>query len=228
MTQDPLAASLVLLLASLTVATGLLSLAPRPWSPLGEARRLWSMALLFAPVGWMLLELGGLLQLGLLSILAKLAISAAFAVFLVAAATLRGTGVRWPWVAAPVIVVLLASMWVYWQAPRVPMRTGLLSLICAGVAIWIALLSLDARTRARCVHAPWLAAGFGISAALLTVRGLVLLAPSSWSLAAWSQGATPSLLLGTALAPPLLTTACLLFQRDQTALDGAARRPAGH
>jgi hypothetical protein len=227
MTQDPLAASLVLLLASLTVATGLLSLAPRPWSPLGEARRLWSMALLFAPVGWMLLELGGLLQMGLLSIIAKFAISASFAVFLVAAATLRGARVRWHWVAAPVAFVLAASMWVYWREPYAPMRTGLLSLICAGVAIWIAVLSLDARSRASCRHAPWLAAAFFVSAALLTMRGIVLLAPIGSFAPDWSTGAVPSVLLGTALAVPLLATLCLLFERHDASRDTSTRRPAG-
>ena len=214
MAQDPLAASLVLLLASLTVATGLLSVAPRPWSPLGEARRLWSMALLFAPVGWMLLELGGLLQMGLLAVAAKLAISAAFAVFLVAAATLRGQALRWRWAAVPVLVVLVASMWVYWHAPYAPMRTGLLSLICAGVALWIAFLTFDARARARCAHASWLATAFVFSALLLAMRGIVLLAPADWSVAAVGDGTTPSLLLGAALSVPLLATLCLLVDRD--------------
>lgn len=214
MTQDPLAASLVLLLASLTVATGLLSLAPRPWSPLGEARRLWSMALLFAPVGWMLLELGGLLQLSLLAVVAKVAISTAFAVFLVAAASLRGAVLRWRWAAAPVIVVLGASMWVYWHAPYAPMRTGLLSLICAGVALWVAAMTFDARARARCAHASWLAAAFVFSALLLATRGIVLLAPSDWSIAALGSGSVPSLLLGAALSVPLLATLFLLFDRE--------------
>jgi hypothetical protein len=230
MAQDPLAASLVLLLASLTVATGLLSLAPRPWSPLGEARRLWSMALLFAPVGWMLLELGGLLQMGLLAVIAKFAISAAFAVFLVAAATLRGQTLRWRWAAAPVLLVLAASMWVYWHAPYAPMRTGLLSLICAGIALWIAVLTFDARARARCPHVSWLAAAFVISAVLLAMRGIVLLAPPEWPVANLSPGGSPSLLLGAALSVPLLATLCLLFERDDAsslALQLDEQRPTG-
>lgn len=218
MAQDPLAASLVLLLASLTVATGLLSLAPRPWSALGETRRLWSIALLFAPVGWMLLELGSLLRLGLLAIAAKLAISLAFVVFLAAIMNLRGSVLRWRWAAVPVLGIAAASLWVYWTAPYEPMRTGLLSLVCAAIALGIALLAAGRRVREHCRHARWLAFGFLLSALLLLARGVMLLADPAWLRLGDLPDSAPSLLLGAALALPLLATLFLMF-------DSEARRP---
>jgi hypothetical protein len=211
MAQDPLAASLVLLLASLTVATGLLSLAPRPWTALGETRRLWSIALLFAPVGWMMLELGHLMNLGLLAIAAKIAISLAFVVFLAAVANLRGMPLRWRWAALPVLGVAAASLWVYWNAPYAPMRTGLLSLICAGLALGIAALASGRRTREHCPHAPWLALAFLASGLLLLLRGVFLLAPPSGPGLAAAAATNASLLLGAALAIPLLATLFLML-----------------
>jgi hypothetical protein len=211
MSQDALAAALILLIASLTVASALLSLLPRPGSPLGEARRLWSIALLFAPMGWMLLELGSLLGLALLSLFAKAAIVIAFAVFLGAISTLRGSPMRLYWHVLPVAFVASASLWVYWNAPYAPMRTGLLSLVCAVLALRGAWLAGSSLTRLHCPRAAGLLAAFALSAALMSVRGVMLLSPGN------PEGGDPagvaSVLLGIALLAPLLATGCL-FVRD--------------
>jgi hypothetical protein len=158
------------------------------------------------------------MNLGLLAIAAKVAISLAFVVFLAAIVNLRGSVLRWRWAAVPVLGVAAASLWVYWNAPYVPMRTGLLSLVCAAMALGIALLAAGRRTREHCRHAPWLAVGFALSALLLVVRGLVLLADPAWLRLGDLSDSASSLLLGAALALPLLATLFLMFGTE-------ARRP---
>lgn len=224
MLLHPLALSSLLLVASLGLATGLLVAAPRQLAQVGEAHRVWSLGLLFAPLGWMLLELGALMPSNSLSVAAKTSLAAGFAAYLIATARLAGWQARLGWIALPVVGVLGASLWVHWQTPHLPMRTGLLSLVCTTFATGVAVMALRA-ARTGVPQAWTLASAFCVSALALGTRALLLLSPEGGPLREWIDAdGIHSLLLGAAiLAPALATLAFLLAgsaHEDATQTEG--------
>lgn len=208
----PLALSCIVLVASLGLASALLAASSRQPDAVAEAHRVWSLGLFFAPLGWALLELGALMPSNGLSVAAKTALASGFWAYLLATARLAGLRGGMRWTVLPVLVVLLASLWMRWNTPLVPMRTGLLSVICALFAAGVALMAIRA-ARARVPQAGTLAAAFCASALALGARSLLLLAPPAnpgFDLPAWS-----SALLGAAVfAPALATLAFVLTQAD--------------
>lgn len=199
----PLALSCIVLVASLGLASALLAASSRQPGAVAEAHRVWSLGLFFAPLGWALLELGALMPSNGLSVAAKTALASGFWAYLLATARLAGLRGGMRWTVVPVLVVVLASLWMRWQSPLVPMRTGLLSVICAVFAAGVAIMAIRA-ARDRVPQAGMLAVAFCASALALGGRALLLLAPGAaggLDLPAWT-----SALLGAAVFAPALAT----------------------
>lgn len=222
MLLHPLAISSLLLVASLGLATALLAATPRHSPQVADAHRIWSLGLLFAPLGWMLLELGALMPSNTLGVLAKTALASGFAAYLAATMRLAGVRRRASWIALPVLVVLSASLWMRWQTPHLPMRTGLLSLVCAVFAAAVAVMATRAARDA--VPQAWtLATAFCASALALGLRAFVLLVPAAQG---WfdAPGLHSAMLGAAILAPALATMAFLLAgsaeRRASTQTDG--------
>lgn len=218
MLQLALCVSMLLALAALGLAALLLWPSRRSLTdPLARARTLWALALLFGPLGWVLLELGGLLRIGILSVVAKVALCATFVAFSAAAAALRGKSISWRWLALPLLMVATTSLSLYAREPHAPMRSGLLSLICAGLALGSAVLLVSHSAGERDRRMLWLAISFGLSATLLCLRGSMLLSDQTGLFPLWTTQAVASALLGASLALPLLATGLLLTGIDSRA-----------
>ena len=211
MLLHPLAISSLLLVASLALATALLQAAPRQPARVGDAHRVWSLGLLFAPLGWTLLELGALMPSNTLSVAAKTSLAAGFGAYFIATMRLAGMRGDVRWAALPVMLVLGASLWVRWQTPNVPMRSGLLSLVCTAFAAGVAVMALRA-TRSAVPQAWTLALAFCVSALALGARAFLLLAPATRPVFAWMEApGVHSTLLGAAILAPALATLAFLL-----------------
>lgn len=211
MLLHPLAVSTLLLVASLGLATALLAAVPRQAPDVGDAHRIWSLGLFFAPLGWTLLELGALMPSNGLSVAAKTALAAGFGAYLIATARLAGLRVGMRWTAMPVLFVLAASLWVRWQDPNVPMRTGLVSVVCALFTAGVAVMALRAARNA-VPQASTLAIAFVVSTLALATRAALLLAPHALPLHAWLDVVEMhSVLLGAAILAPALATLAFLL-----------------
>lgn len=207
----PLAISSIVLVASLALASALLAAAPRQSEPVAEAHRIWSLGLFFAPLGWALLESGALMPSNTLSVAAKTALAAGFWAYLLATARLAGWRSTLRWTITPVFVVLIASLWMRWQAPQVPMRTGLLSAICALFAAGVAAMAIRAALD-RVPQAWTLATAFCASALALALRAFALLAPEGFAVRDWFDTTSMhSALLGLAIVAPAAATLAFLL-----------------
>ena len=213
----PLAISCLVLVASLGLATALLASAPRHPPEAADAHRIWSLGLFFAPLGWALLELGALMPSNTLSVVAKTALAAGFAAYLVSTIRLAGVRARVAWIALPVLVVLVASAWVRWQTPNLPMRTGLVSLVCAAFSAGVAVMALRA-ARGGVPQAWTLASAFFASTLALGLRAATLYGPS-WFGDAVAAGTLASAALGAAIVAPAIATLAFLLATSSAARD---------
>ncbi|MDZ3823910.1 MAG: GGDEF domain-containing protein [Pseudoxanthomonas sp.] len=207
---DPLATAVILLVLASAMATALVDAARRQPRPLAPALRQWAFALVAGPLGWCLLELAGDTLPAAVAVLAKPLIMTAFIGHLHAVLVLRGTIAPAAWQFLPVLAVALATLGWYLLAPDTPMRTGLLSLMCALAAAATALLCLGDVPRRRRLEVPMglLATSFCLSALLLGGRAaILLLAPeAAWQRTWLAQPTSHSLVLGLALLGPLMAT----------------------
>jgi len=191
---------LLLLTVSLTVSIGLLVAAVRQPSPIREAQQLWSAGLIAAPLGMVLLKLSEHLDVTVVAVIAKTTLTAAFVACLLALGNLTDRRPALKLAFLPVVAVPLASVLFVFQHPGAPMRTGLLSLICAAICLGTAWLGWS-RERSDCWrHARIAAALFGIGALLLSVRAALLFASD-----APTTAAADWLLAAGVLVPPLAT-----------------------
>ncbi|MEZ5465646.1 MAG: GGDEF domain-containing protein [Lysobacteraceae bacterium] len=191
---------LLLLSVSVTVAIGLLVAAVQQPSPVREAQQMWSIGLIAAPLGMTLLKLSESLDVVALAVLAKTVLTAAFVACLLALGRLTGRRPALTLALLPMFVVPLASVWFLIQHPGEPMRSGLLSLVCAALCLATAWLGWSPKARQRWPHARLVASLFALGALLLSTRALLLFGND-----AVSSASSDWLLAAGVLVPPLAT-----------------------
>ena len=128
---QPLMIALTLAAGGVAMALALWASARRQPEPLRTAQLLWARGLAALPLGWVLLELSLAAGTPALSVPAKMLFMAAFMEFLRAMRTLEGEHVARFWLWMPVGAVGMLSLGFLASYPTDPMRTGLLSLLCA-------------------------------------------------------------------------------------------------
>lgn len=201
---------LLLLTVSMAFAIALLVAAGSQPCPVRDAQHIWSLGLIAAPLGMLLLKLGELLGIGLISVMAKTSLTAAFAACLLSLAILSGQRAPWRSAIAPVVLVLLASLWFIWRYPGVPMRTGLLFLICSVICVGITYKAwrndaLGSSTNGRIVGVV-----FGVGAALMAIRAAML-----FSVGNDSSASGELMLASVVMIPALATVGFLLSCSDR-------------
>ena len=214
MQLDPFASALIALLAAAAMSAGLYAAASRQPQELAGPQRIWARALVMAPLGWLLLEWSD--EPSGLSVAGKTLIIAAFVEYLRALVSSRGRMPDSPWFAAPVALVAVASAIALFMQPDAPMRTGLLSLVCAGVAASTAVVALAWRNP-RTGNSAIVAVAFMICAVVLLARGGLLLLPQGHPASAWMDNPwAETLLLGGAMfAPAVASLGFVLMGSDR-------------
>ncbi|MFY2764720.1 GGDEF domain-containing protein [Arenimonas sp. MALMAid1274] len=215
MQLDPFTTALIALLASAAMAAGLYAAASRQPRELACAQRLWARAIVLAPAGWLLLEWAD--DLPSLAVPGKTLIIASFVEYLRALVACRGRMPDSPWFAAPVLLVALASLLMLFTHPGQPMRTGLLSLLCAGLAASTSIVAWSQRKAATGSNALVVAASFGVCALVLCIRGTLLFLPDGSAARAWVQQPWGETLLlgGAMLAPAVASLGFVLMGSDR-------------
>jgi len=202
---EPFASALIALLASAAMAAGLFAAAARQPDELAGPQRIWARAILLAPLGWLLLEWA--VDHPGLAVPGKTLIVASFVEYLRALVASRGRMPDSPWFAAPVLFVAVASAIMLFTAPGQPMRTGLLSLLCAGIAASTAVVALRPDGRGTSANARIVGAAFSLCAAVLVIRGILLFTPEGSAARTWvDQPWVESLLLGGAMLTPAVAS----------------------
>jgi diguanylate cyclase (GGDEF)-like protein len=216
---DPFSSALIALLASAAMAAGLLAASARQPPELGRPQRIWARAILLAPAGWLLLEWAR--QVPSLSVPGKTLIIASFVEYLRALVATRGRMLDSPWFAAPVVLVAVASAVALFTQPGMPMRTGLLSLLCAGLAASTAVVALrhpgrgGSRGNARIIGAAFL-----LCAGVLALRGLLLFMPEGSAAREWvGQPWVQTLLLGGAMLAPAVASLGFVLMGSERLLE---------
>lgn len=217
---DPLSTAAMLLVATAAMASALFASARRQPAPLAPAQRIWATALVCAPTGWLLLELAGPSGWPLLAVPAKALIMAAFLGHLHALLVLRDAVLPAPWQQLPVLAVALASAGFYVLQPEQPMRTGLLSVLCALAAAAAAVLAWREARAAGSSHARMVAIAFAGAALLLAGRAALLFLPEGNVGRVWIDGPVgQSLLLGLAMLAPAVATLGFALMGSDRLLD---------
>ena len=224
----PLAVAATLLAGALAMAAALLLSARRQPEPLRSAQQTWARGLAYLPLGWVLLEAARLGASPAWAILAKALFMAAFVEYLRALRRLQGEVLSWRWFWTPVLAVALLSLGFTLAHPADPMRTGLLSLLCAAAAASTAQSALRHRREGGSPQSRVLAACFIVVAAVMVGRAGLLYLPADAAPRLWAESPmAQSLLLGLcALGPAVATLAFVLMGADRLLdrLDRLARR----
>jgi diguanylate cyclase (GGDEF)-like protein len=217
---DPFGSALIALLASAAMSAGLFAAAARQPAELGRPQRIWARAILLAPAGWLLLEWSR--ELPSLSVPGKTLIIASFVEYLRALVATRGRMPDSPWFAAPVVLVAVASVIALFTQPGLPMRTGLLSLLCAGLAASTAVIALRSPGRggSGSGNARIIGAAFLLCAGVLALRGLLLFMPEDsaareWVGLPWVQ----TLMLGGAMLAPAVASLGFVLMGSERLLE---------
>jgi diguanylate cyclase (GGDEF)-like protein len=217
---DPLSTAAMLLVATAAMAGALFVSARRQPLPLAPAQRIWATALACAPTGWLLLELAAPQGWPLLAVPGKALIMAAFLGHLHALLVLREAVLPAPWQQLPVVAVALASAGFYVLQPEQPMRTGLLSGLCALAAAGAAALAWREARTAGSAHARMVAIAFAVAAVLLAGRAALLFLPEGNIGRVWIDGPVgQSLLLGLAMLAPAVATLGFVLMGSDRLLD---------
>ncbi len=215
MPADPYSHAVIALLASSALAAGLLASAARQPPELAKPRRIWARAMVMAPSGWLLLEWAR--DVESLAVAGKTLIIASFIDYLRALLATRGRTPESPWLLLPVVFVALASLVMLLVHPGQPMRTGMLSLLCGGVAAGTAMVAWSETHRRDGGNARMVAACFVACAAVLLARALLLFSPEGS--AARELAALPAVqtLLpgGAMLAPAVASLGFVLMGSDR-------------
>ncbi|MEZ5462291.1 diguanylate cyclase [Dokdonella sp.] len=209
MTTTAVNIPLLLLMASMAIAAGLLMSAANQPSPIREAQRVWALGLVAGPLGLALLRLGGLLEAGLLQAAAKTIMTAGFSFPLIALALISGASIRWR-ALLPVVLVLAASMIFLLRFPEAPMRTGLLSLVCSLTCMLAAQHAWHCVSRVETPYGRIVAFIFACGAAVLLARALML-----FPMTGVDNGLTEMLLAAAVLIPALATVSFVLVCGDR-------------
>ena len=215
MSFDPFASALIALLASAAMSAALFTAATRQPGDLARAQRLWARAILLAPAGWLLMEWAR--DQPSLGVPGKTLIVASFVEYIRALLASRGRMPDSPWFVAPVSLVAVASAVMLLTHPDTPLRTGTLSLVCAGLAASTAVVALQGRRQRRGGNAGIVAAAFLTCALVMLAHGLLLFMPEGSAARAWiDRPWVEALMLGGAmLAPAVASLGFVLMGSDR-------------
>jgi len=215
---DPFSSALIALLASAAMSAGLYAAAARQPQEMARPQRIWARAILLAPAGWLLLEWSR--DVPSLSVPGKTLIIASFVEYLRALVAARGRMPDSPWFAAPVVLVAVASAVMLFTQPGLPMRTGLLSLLCAGLAASTAVIALRHPGRGGSGNARIIGAAFLLCAAVLALRGLLLFLPEGSAGREWvAQPWVQTLMLGGAMLAPAVASLGFVLMGSERLLE---------
>ena len=215
---DPFASALIALLASAAMSAGLYAAAARQPAELAGPQRLWARAILLAPLGWLLLEWA--VEHPGLAVPGKTLIVASFVEYLRALVASRGRMPDSPWFAAPVLLVAVASAIMLFTSPGQPMRTGLLSFLCAGIAASTAVVALRPGPRRAGGNAGIVGAAFSLCALVLVARGVLLFTPEGSAARAWVEEPwVETLLLGGAMLAPAVASLGFVLMGSERLLE---------
>ena len=218
MPLDPFASALIALLASGAMSAGLFAAAARQPEELGLPQRIWARAIVLAPAGWLLLEWSQ--DVPSLAVAGKTLIIASFVEYLRALLASRGRMPDSPWFAVPVAFVAVASAIMLFTQPGQPMRTGLLSLLCGGLAASTALVALRQRRPGHGSNAGIVATAFMLCAGVLLVRGVLLFMPEGSAARAWvDQPWVDTLMLGGAVLAPAVASLGFVLMGSERLLE---------
>jgi diguanylate cyclase (GGDEF)-like protein len=218
MNLDPFASALIALLASAAMSAGLFAAAARQPEELARPQRIWARAIVLAPAGWLLLEWAR--DLPSLAVAGKTLIVASFVEYLRALLASRGRMPDSPWFAAPVCLVAVASALMLFTQPDLPMRTGLLSVLCAGIAASTAVVALRGGRQRRGGNAGIVAAAFLMCAAVMLARGVLLFMPEGSAARAWiDQPWVETLMLGGAMLAPAVASLGFVLMGSERLLE---------
>ena len=215
---DPFASALIALLASGAMSAGLFAAAARQPEELALPQRIWARAIVLAPAGWLLLEWSG--DLPSLAVAGKTLVIASFVEYLRALLASRGRMPDSPWFAVPVAFVAVASAIMLFTQPGLPMRTGLLSLLCGGLAASTALVALRQRRPGHGSNAGIVATAFTLCAGMLLVRGVLLFMPEGSAARSWvDQPWVETLMLGGAVLAPAVASLGFVLMGSERLLE---------
>jgi diguanylate cyclase (GGDEF)-like protein len=218
MNLDPFASALIALLASAAMSAGLYAAAARQPEELARPQRIWARAIVLAPAGWLLLEWAR--DLPSLAVAGKTLIVASFVEYLRALLASRGRMPDSPWFAAPVCLVAVASALMLFTQPGLPMRTGLLSVLCAGIAASTAVVALHGGRQRRGGNAGIVAAAFLMCAAVMLARGVLLFMPEGSAARVWiDQPWVETLMLGGAMLAPAVASLGFVLMGSERLLE---------
>ena len=221
---QPLVIALTLAAGGVAMALALWASARRQPEPLRTAQLLWARGLAALPLGWVLLELSLAAGTPALSVPAKMLFMAAFMEFLRAMRTLEGEHVARFWLWMPVGAVGLLSLGFLASYPTDPMRTGLLSLLCAIAAASTAQSAWRHLRAGGSTQAGVLCLAFVLVATVLAGRAGLLFLPDSASARTWAE--TPlaqGLLLGICVLGPAVATVSFVLVGADRLLDRLER-----
>lgn len=215
---DPFASALIALLASGAMSASLFAAAARLPEELAMPQRIWARAIVLAPAGWVLLERADAVPS--LAVAGKTLIIASFVEYLRALMASRGRMPDSPWFAAPVAFVAVASALMLLTQPGQPMRTGLLSLLCGGLAMSTAVVALRHHRPGHGGNAGIVATSFLLCALLLLARGVLLFMPQGTAARAWvDQPWVESLMLGAAVLAPAVASLGFVLMGSERLLE---------
>lgn len=221
---QPLVIALTLAAGGVAMALALWASARRQPEPLRAAQLLWARGLAALPLGWVLLELSLATATPSLSVPAKMLFMAAFMEFLRAMRAVDGEHVARFWLWVPVGAVGLLSLGFLASHPSDPMRTGLLSLLCAIAAASTAQSAWRHLRAGGSTQAGVLCLAFVLVAAVLAGRAGLLFLPESAALRTWAE--TPlaqGLLLGICVLGPAVATLSFVLVGADRLLDRLER-----
>jgi diguanylate cyclase (GGDEF)-like protein len=215
---DPFASALIALLASGAMSAGLFAAAARQPEELAMPQRIWARAIVLAPAGWLLLEWAH--EVPSLAVAGKTLIIASFVEYLRALLATRGRMPDSPWFAAPVAFVAVASAIMLFTQPGLPMRTGLLSLLCGGLAVSTAVVALRHHRPGHGSNASIVATSFLLCAFVLLARGVLLFMPEGSIARNWvDQPWVETLMLGGAVLAPAVASLGFVLMGSERLLD---------
>lgn len=221
---QPLVIALTLAAGGFAMALALLASARRQPEPVRSAQLLWARGLACLPLGWVLLEYSLVAASPTWSVPAKMLFMAAFMEFLRAMRAVEGEHVARFWFWLPVGAVGLLSLGFLASHPNDPMRTGLLSLMCAVAAASTAQSAWRHLRSGGSPQAGVLCLAFVLVAAVLSGRAGLLFLPDQSALRLWAE--TPlaqSLLLGICVLGPAVATLSFVLVGADRLLDRLER-----
>lgn len=221
---QPLVIALTLAAGGLAMALALLASARRQPEPVRCAQLLWARGLACLPLGWVLLEVSLATASPAWSVPAKMLFMAAFMEFLRAMRAVEGEHVARFWFWLPVGAVGLLSLGFLASHPSDPMRTGLLSLMCAIAAASTAQSAWRHLRAGGSPQAGVLCLAFVGVAVVLAGRAGLLFLPAQTAPRLWAE--TPlaqSLLLGICVLGPAVATLSFVLVGADRLLDRLER-----